>query len=822
MVLLVLGAALPIAAYAGQYDDFAVVSSTMGVSASRVCIGEGTRGDIGCPTWAPYVAVDGTVSATNFVGNGSGLTNLSAGDRITSGTASITANSATSIISLTTGNTTWGYLGSAASYLPNLSSNAVSSTNISVSTINGVSASNFGISKLVSLTDVSATSPIYGAVLQYDGTKWNAVSTSALISGSQVAFSVTKGGTDQTVTAHTLTKLTWSTKDFDTSNAFSTASGRFTPNIAGKYLIRLQGHCTTATPVYCQVVLYKNGAFVQTNYGRSTAGDVMGQLVTVVDMNGTTDYLEAYIINGGGTTVSGYTTNTRFEGALINAVGSGTGATNLSALGDVQLSGLTDGNVLSYNGSSGKWVNSGALSASSDRITSGTAGIYVSNTGIINLRTGGVTTGYFDTAGLLVAPGISTTTGHGVSSTNGYFSGNVGIGTASPQARLEVSGTIRISTTNPYLAFYAPVNKQTGALFYDNDTLKWHMGHNYNNAGDSNFFLNRNNGYGNFLIDPSAQGVNVGIGTASPQARLDVSGTMRVASGNIRLDNSYVLQAKDSGGTYRTVMIPRYIDNSTYIDAGPNLYLRVNDASTMGISVLTNGHVGIGTASPATTLDVAGPVAANMVYYRDHNGSNGTSSPIGIYNWDGTLSVANLDSSFNYIGMRMSVDYSGNMSIGGTLSQASDARLKKDVATLPDSLEKVAQLRGVSFHWKDPKRDPREQVGLIAQEVQKVYPQLVSTDASGTLSVNYPGMVAPLIQSVKELKDRNDHLEARVEELRAANDNLRTENEKLRADNAQVKIRLERIEALLDGRPVGKEIPLLRRNPETGRLQVGR
>lgn len=82
---------------------------------------------------------------------------------------------------------------------------------------------------------------------------------------------------------------------------------------------------------------------------------------------------------------------------------------------------------------SGSWVALSDVSGTTpyypDRITSGTAGIFVSNTGIINLRTGGTTFGYFDTSGLLVTPGISITTANGISSTYGYFANRVGIGT---------------------------------------------------------------------------------------------------------------------------------------------------------------------------------------------------------------------------------------------------------------------------------------------------------------------------------------------------------------------------------------------------------
>lgn len=100
---LLLGLAVPMAAYADQYDDFAVISSTLGVQDGRVCVGEASRGDIGCPAYAPSVASDGSISATRFVGDGSGLFNIAgaSADRIVSGSTSMLAISNTGYISVT-------------------------------------------------------------------------------------------------------------------------------------------------------------------------------------------------------------------------------------------------------------------------------------------------------------------------------------------------------------------------------------------------------------------------------------------------------------------------------------------------------------------------------------------------------------------------------------------------------------------------------------------------------------------------------------------------------------------------------------------------
>ena len=83
--------------------------------------------------------------------------------------------------------------------------------------------------------------------------------------------------------------------------------------------------------------------------------------------------------------------------------------------------------------------------------------------------------------------------------------------------------------------------------------------------------------------------------------------------------------------------------------------------------------------------------------------------------------------------------------------------------------EKIAQLRGVTWEWReDAPEDAKEQpaIGVIAQEVEKVFPELVTTDEQGRKKVEYEGLIAPLIESVKELDDRVRTLEAEIAELR--------------------------------------------------------
>ena len=83
----------------------------------------------------------------------------------------------------------------------------------------------------------------------------------------------------------------------------------------------------------------------------------------------------------------------------------------------------------------------------------------------------------------------------------------------------------------------------------------------------------------------------------------------------------------------------------------------------------------------------------------------------------------------------------------------SDVMLKDNVNTLTDAMEKLMQIDGVSFEWKN---NHRPSVGVIAQTVENIMPEAVETDKNGLKSVNYNALIGLLIEAVKELNKRID------------------------------------------------------------------
>ena len=92
----------------------------------------------------------------------------------------------------------------------------------------------------------------------------------------------------------------------------------------------------------------------------------------------------------------------------------------------------------------------------------------------------------------------------------------------------------------------------------------------------------------------------------------------------------------------------------------------------------------------------------------------------------------------------------------------SDERLKDNIESIPDAVSKVNAIRGVSFNWNDNQsvytgRD----IGVVAQEIEAIFPELVSTRENGYKAVKYEKLVAVLIEAVKELSTRVNDLESR-------------------------------------------------------------
>ena len=153
-------------------------------------------------------------------------------------------------------------------------------------------------------------------------------------------------------------------------------------------------------------------------------------------------------------------------------------------------------------------------------------------------------------------------------------------------------------------------------------------------------------------------------------------------------------------------------------------------ATTYGGTGNSSGYASGGAASAATAT-VVDDTATNATYYPMlAQGTSGNTAP----------KVSSTKLTFNpSTGQLTATD----------LNSSSDKRLKKNIKTVTSALDTVNALRGVTFEWKE---GSGKAVGLIAQEVQEVLPEIVSTDDNGYLGIRYNNVVGVLVEAIKELK----------------------------------------------------------------------
>jgi hypothetical protein len=231
---------------------------------------------------------------------------------------------------------------------------------------------------------------------------------------------------------------------------------------------------------------------------------------------------------------------------------------------------------------------------------------------------------------------------------------------------------------------------------------------------------------GNALSVVDANG-NFGIGTSSPARSVHLVGSSAVFRMDRNADSSaFILVRTDP--TFATVWKTFYVGvNASSVGTGSFVIedagTAVGGVATIRFVIDNTGKVGIGTSSPAYPLDVAGQVHA-------------TGFPT-----------------------------------------SSDMRFKEDIQPIDDALDKVLQLQGVYFKWNHLHRETLKrsstltsrQVGLIAQQVKEVLPEVVSEwadqGAEDYLAIDYSRLAAVTIEAIKELKSENNMLRERIATL---------------------------------------------------------
>ena len=294
--------------------------------------------------------------------------------------------------------------------------------------------------------------------------------------------------------------------------------------------------------------------------------------------------------------------------------------------------------------------------------------------------------------------------------------------------------------------------------------------------------------FSNANTKATIQAAKVGIGTADPGYKLEVNegngifvgdggvpvlladsstGIFKIGDTDELGDGVYATNTSTSSfDIYSTGSLRFRMDSSGNVGIGgnsPSYLLDVRDGTTSGaIARFTaiNPHVIIESSTagaavlhfkPNTTGTKSGQfkvTAGNGYNFRWSNDAAGT----------GEVSYMTLDTS---------TTGGGDLTVKGDViayGAPSDRKYKENIKPIESALDKAMQLQGVTFDWKDSESilDIKEDIGFIAQDVEKVLPELVRDSGKGNLSLRYQGITPILLEAIKELKAEIDLLKSKM------------------------------------------------------------
>lgn len=383
---------------------------------------------------------------------------------------------------------------------------------------------------------------------------------------------------------------------------------------------------------------------------------------------------------------------------------------------------------------------------------------------------------------------------------------------------------------NSYIALRYQGNQYLGTKAYFNGYIKSNLGNEFLSLETSvvtnvaNFGSTGSNNKYTIMAD------RVGIGKSNPSSSylLDVNGTARY-SDQVTIPLLPTAPAHAASKDY----VDNQIGSITETD--PTWSGAANTTSSIG----RTGNVGIGTTNPSTSLEVRTEILINNTNSRGNavleinRGTDGKDRAIiefangsnydwytGIpYNCGGNTdqyvisSQPHISDCSSTHTPEFVLTSSGNIGVGVTnpsyklhingrikttgINETSDQRLKKNIKPLKNALEIINAIEGVSYYWRKDEfpelnLGDRKEIGVIAQQVEKILPEVVETDIEGYKSVQYSHLIPVLIEALKEtakeleeLKSEYKHelgtRDCKIEKLNNDMQNLKSEVSEIRS-----------------------------------------
>jgi hypothetical protein len=379
-----------------------------------------------------------------------------------------------------------------------------------------------------------------------------------------------------------------------------------------------------------------------------------------------------------------------------------------------------------------------------------------------------------------------------------FASGRVGIGTTNPGEALEVNGAAKITAVG------SPLKLRTGAGYIELESDNPDpMGLRLSNSRRDWYLINGTSLEDRLSIYDSSSGKErlviagmtgrVGIGESHPLSSLTINSNLQEGMGltypGITIGNPgshATLQI--GGGSSDYCSFHWTTPDGLMISSTGHLWLNTNGHHMM---LSEDGEVGIGTVTPAEQLHIVGGNPRILIEGEASNPevnfkcTGDPSSEI----WAIYKSVSNDDLNFYQNGAnRVTIKNStgsvgiGTNNVGGyklyVQGEAyatggwtpSDLRFKEEISGIDNALDKLLGLRGVLFRWKTEEYGDKgfpegEHYGVIAQDAQKVLPEIVKEGPDGDLAVAYAEIIPVLVEAIRELKTENADLRQRIEAL---------------------------------------------------------
>ena len=272
----------------------------------------------------------------------------------------------------------------------------------------------------------------------------------------------------------------------------------------------------------------------------------------------------------------------------------------------------------------------------------------------------------------------------------------------------------------------------------------------------NNWAADIGNGWGDFNVGDTTHGLSIGVATEGGGA------------GSVRMWTA--------GGN----------GNLTFGNATNGDFMTVKGTGKVGIGTTNPDdilHVSAG--APSVIVDATDEADAKLLF-RDADDPSNQSFEIAFNADDQDLHIRSDDNSgadiitirnggnvgIGEVNPSVSLHVDGSICYTTSIGACSDARYKKDIQTISSAADKIDKLRGVSFNWRTDeyptqKFNDKPQLGLIAQEVKEVFPELVMQDDNGYYSVDYVKLTPVLVEAIKELKAENDLKKVKINDLQA-------------------------------------------------------